>query len=301
MRRKAGRSLKIVAFGLAITLLACGTETRTVIFDFAPLPFPNKPALTFSGPDTITSQSTRPMLADGVVDAANNVWLLGHGFDTMVFDFPDWKGRKVSLQRPEAAEEGAPPVPGQLAVNPTGMAVTWPDSSAAAVLEGSSWRQVQLPSMRTELSRNGDLLVPTANKSWQRLGLDGQLKCTYATNAENPHVSGDSDGSFAVLSRDLLLECFNAQGQKSLEIALPKHDQQVELTYRDLYLHRDRLYILYGRGEHTTSYLLVLDLRGTIRNHWTLSLASDAIDTNGRMLLLFDTSSAQATVFPLAL
>lgn len=299
MRREAGDSLKIVALALAIALLACGSETRTVHFDFQPLPFPIKPVLTFSGPEPGASAQAALLLADGLIDATNNAWMLGNGFDTTVFDFPNWKGRKVILERPETAASSAPPEPSQLAESPAGMVVTWPEAGVATVLEGTTWRQIPLPSLRTRLARNGDLLVPDANRGWQRLGHDGKLKGRYATTAESQCVSGDSNGSFAALSREALLECFDANGQKSLQIALPKHDQKAELNYRDLLLRHDRLYILYGRGERSTSYLLVLDLKGTVRNHWTLPLASDGIDCNGLLLMLYDTSSTQAYLFPL--
>ncbi len=285
--------MRVAALLIALLLAACGSETRQLHFDFEPLPYGEKPLLTFSGaqPDSSTPATK---LSAGLVDASNQVWLLSDGLDLMVFDFPAWNGKRVGLPRPATA----PAQPEQLAEGPQGMLVTWPDVGQLSAQDADSWRLAPMPVAGARLSRSGDWLLQLDSSHWQRRDQTAQTH-DYTVAEESHCVSADRDGSFAALSRQGLLECFDASGTAQLRIRLPQERKSARLSYQALQRLNERLYVLYRAGEGGGNYLLVLDLRGTVRHHWSLPLPCDYFDSNGKLLLMLDRQATRAYVLPL--
>lgn len=290
--------MRVTILLIALLLTACGTETRTLSFDFEPLPYPLKPHLTFSGAMPGGGATNIP-LSTALVDRGNQVWVLGDGLGLMVFDYPSWNGKKIDLPRPAIAPATVAPHPEQLAESPDGMMVTWPNVGQASLQQQSSWQVAPLPAAGVRLSRSGDWLLPTAGHHWQRRTQNGQTQ-TFAITEESATISADLDGSFAALSEAGLLECFDATGGSQLCIRLPQQHKNVALNYQGVQRLNGKVYVLYQTAAAKgTSYVLVLDLKGTVRHHWSFPISADLIDSNGQILLLLERQSSQLYVFPL--
>lgn len=273
--------------GFILLLCACNSQgPPSVRIDFAALPYAEPVQFKMLGQAEPSDQPSNRRFYDCALNAQGDVFAGLPMMGLFAFKAPDWKSSNLT---PEGVYKHGPTA---LAISPKGLLVVFAKDAKVWLTTDQGNEEFKMPTRDTLVGNGGNLLVPSqGGKLWSRYALEGELLANYPLQQQGMPMltSSDSAGRFAALSPKGVLEVFENNGTVLAHLTLPRRSPSSQtMTYKDMQVRGDRIYFLYQCGGKRTAHILVIDLKGTVRNHWMMGMAGDQLRVNDQTLLIFE-------------